>query len=243
MIERMSLLSSPRQRRRLTWVAAAAVVGSGIVALVLLIPNTTGRLPDHFSNTPVQVVTNEDQVPVTASTRREVNALFDAFVPEAVARRDPAAAYDLVTPAFRGDGTKESWRKGEVPVFYYEPKGSVFHGWTVEASYRNALSLQLYLEPAKAGEGPVAYDVELRRREGRWLIDTFYPRATYAPVEPAGSQNGNGREEPAASTLPQARTGLFWALMLAFLGLIVAVPVCYFGAQWLAARRGRRRPV
>jgi hypothetical protein len=238
----MTLLASPRRRRRLTWVAVAAVVCLGVVALVLLIPNTTGNLPDHFSNTPVQVVTNEEQVPVTPAMRRQVNALFDAFVPRAVARRDPAAAYDLVTAAFRGDGTKTSWRKGEVPVFPYQPKGGVFHGWRVDTSFRDALSLELDLEPAKAGEGPVSYDVELRRRHGRWLIDSFVPRATYAPVEPAaGSKNGNGREEPAASALPEAKTGLFWVLMLGFLGLIVAVPVCYFAAQWIGARRGRRR--
>jgi hypothetical protein len=239
----MSLMSSPRRRRRLTWVAAAAVVCFGVVALVLLIPNTTGNLPDHFSNTPVQVVTNEDEVPVTAATRRQVNALFDAFVPRAVARRDPAKAYDLVTASFRGDGTKASWRKGDVPVYPYQPKGRVFHGWRVDTSYRDVLSLELDLLPARAGEGPVSYDVELRRRQGRWLIDSFYPRATYAPVQPAGSKNGNGREEPAASTLPQAKTGLFWALILGFFGLIVAVPLCYFGAQWLGARRGGRRPV
>jgi hypothetical protein len=237
----MTLLASPRRRRRLTWVAAAAVVCLGIVGLVLLIPNTTGNLPDHFSNKPVQVVTNEDQVPVTTATRRQVNALFDAFVPRAVARRDPVAAYDLVTASFRGDGTKASWRKGELPVYPYQPKGRVFHGWRVDTSYRDALSLELDLEPAKAGEGPVSYDVELRRRHGRWLIDSFYPRATYAPVSPAGSKNGNGREEPAASTLPKARTGLFWVLILSFFGVIVAVPACYVGLQWLAGRRARRR--
>ncbi len=237
----MGLLDSPRRRRRAAWISVAAGIAGLVVLGVLLIPNTSGKLPEKFSNTPVQIVVNQKQVPVTPKMRREVDALFDAFVPAAVARRDTGAAYDLATSAFHADGTRASWAAGDLPVYPYKPKGHTFHGWHVEASYPNDLDVQLYLEPAKAGEGPVAFDVELLRRHGRWLIDSFYPRTSYAPTEPAKGTGGNGGgEEPAASTLPKAHTGLLWAVMGGFFGLILIVPIIFFGAQWLANRKARR---
>ena len=189
----------------------------------------------------MQTVAVQKQVPVTATMRRQVDALFDAFVPAAVARRDTGAAYDLTTAAFHADGTRASWAAGDLPVYPYKPRGRTFHGWHVESSYPNDLNLQLYLEPAKAGEGPVAFDVELLRRHGRWLIDTFYPRTSYAPTQPAKGKGGNGNAEPAAaSALPKAHAGVFWAFMGGFFALILIVPLVFFGVQWFANRKARR---
>ena len=234
------MLASPRRRRRLAWLGVVVGIAGLVVVGVLLIPNTTGRLPDTFSKTPVQTVVNQKEVPVTRATRREVDALFDAFVPAAVARRNTAAAYDLATPAFHADGTRASWAAGQLPVFPYKPKGTTFHGWHVESSYRNDLNVQLYLEPATAGEGPIAYDVELRRIHGRWLVDSFYPRTTYAPTEPASGKGKVTRPAPEPSTLPQAHTGALWGVMAGFFGLILIVPLVFFGAQWRSNRKARR---
>jgi hypothetical protein len=237
----VGLLDSPRRRRRFAWLGIALGIAGLVVLGVLLIPNTSGHIEQHFSNEPVQRVVNEKQVPVTRAVRREVNALFDAFVPAAVARRDTSAAYDLATPAFHADGTRADWAAGHLPVYPYKPKGSTFHGWHVESSFPNDLSVELDLEPARAGEGPVAFAVELRRLRGRWLIDSFYPRTSYAPTQPAkGSGGGGGEEEPAASALPKAHTGLLWAVMGGFFALILIVPLIFFGAQWVANRKARR---
>jgi hypothetical protein len=236
----VGLLDSPRRRRRFAWLSIAVGIAGLVVLGVLLIPNTSGKLPEHFSNEPVQVVTSEHGVPVTAAMRREVDALFDAFVPAAVARRDPPAAFDLTTASFRGDSTRESWAQGDLPVYPYKPKGRTFHGWTVQTSFRDDLSVELDLQPARAGEGPIAFAVELRRVRGRWLIDSFFPRTSYAPTQPASGSGGKGQEEPAASPLPKAKTGLFLAVAGGFFALIVIVPLAFFGAQWLSNRKARR---
>jgi hypothetical protein len=240
----VGLLDSPRRRRRAGWLGIALGITGLVVLGVLLIPNTSGKLPEKFSNTPVQTVVNQKQVPVTPTMRREVDALFDAFVRDAVARRDTGAAYDLATTEFHADGTRAAWEAGELPVYPYEPKGRTFHGWHVETSYPNDLNVQLYLEPAKAGVGPIAFDVELLHRKGRWLINSFYPRTSYAPTEPAKGTAGNGgggSEEPAvASTLPKAHAGVFWAFMGGFFALILIVPLVFFGVQWFANRKARR---
>src|SRR6266511_2201658 len=102
----MLLVKSPRLRRRLLRLAAAAVVCLVAVLVVVLIPNTNGNEKSTFSNEPVQRVVSERQVPVTPARRAQVNKLFDAFVPAAIERHDPEAAYDLVTPTFRGGASR-----------------------------------------------------------------------------------------------------------------------------------------
>jgi hypothetical protein len=234
-------LASPRARRRLAWLAAFAAVALGIVAVVLSFPNTDGRLPDRFTNEPVQRVVVEKQVPVTPARRAEINALFDAFVPAAVERADPASAFDLVTPEFRGDGTRADWAKGNLPVFPYEPRGASFHGWTVDTSYRTTMSVQLDLQPRDPKEGAVDYSVDLRRVHGRWLIDSFYPQKSYAPSARPQTKTTASPEAPHRIFEPDrsAHANLMWIVILGFLGLVLAVPICLVAASWLSTRRSR----
>ena len=222
--------------------AAFGFVCLVVVVVFLLLPNTNGNVKSTYSNEPVQRVTSERQVPVTPLQRAAVNALFDAFVPAAVERRNPGAAYDLVTPAFRGGASRVAWRTGDLPVYPYEPRGGTFHGWTVDLSYRERMSVQLFMQPRNPKNGPVAFSVDLRRLHGRWLIDSFYPRTGYAPV--AAAAGSRARPNPAAASgsgvnaTPRQR-GLMWVLLVAFFSLIVAVPLCIFAAQWFDGRRGR----
>ncbi len=238
----MLLVESPRVRRRLAKLVVVAVACLVATLVVVFFPNTNGNLKSRFSNEPAQRVVVERQVPVTPARRAEVNALFDAFVPAAVLRRDPGAAYDLVTPEFRGGASRSAWRRGKLPVYPYSPRGHRFHGWTVDTSYRDTMSVELFMQPLHPEDGPVDYSVDLRRVHGKWLIDSFYPRATYAPVAAGDRSKENGKgAAPAASTLPKARGGLMWILIVVFFSLIVAVPVGLFTRQSLSNRRSRRR--
>src|SRR5712691_330499 len=238
----MLLVESPRLRRRLLRLAVVAIVCLVAVLVTILIPSTNGNQKSTFSNEPVQRVVSERQVPVTPARRAQVNKLFDAFVPAAVERHDPGAAYDLVTPTFRGGASRAAWRNGNLPVSFYQPRGHTFHGWTVDTSYRTSMSVQLYLQPRNPRVGPVDYSVDLRRLRGRWLIDSLYQRATYAPAVSAGRPKAPPKAAaPPATLFRQAKGGLMWILILAFFSLIVAVPLGFFTAQWLSARRGRRQ--
>jgi hypothetical protein len=237
----MVLVESPRLRRRLLRLAAAALVCLVAAVVVILIPSTTGNQKETFSNEPVQRVVSERHVPVTPARRAQVNKLFDAFVPAAVERHDPEAAYDLVTPTFRAGASRAAWRKGDLPVSFYEPRGRSFHGWTVDTSYRTTMSVQLYLQPRNPKDGPIDFSIDLRRLHGRWLIDSLYARATYAPVVSPGPPKASPKAAaPPATLFRQAKGGLMWILILAFFSLIVAVPLGFFTIQWLSARRGPR---
>src|SRR4051794_41105725 len=142
----MGFLDSPRRRRRAAWLGGVlGVAAAVVVVVVLLFPNTSGSGPEHFSNTPVQTVEVEKQVPVTRARRAAVDALFDRFVPAAIERKDLGAAYDLVTAQGHSGETRKDWQHGQLPVYSYDAKGTTFHGWTVEGSYAKELDVELDL--------------------------------------------------------------------------------------------------
>jgi hypothetical protein len=234
------MLSSPRRRRRLAWLGAGLVACLAAAAALVLFPSTKGKVDENFSNEPVQRVTVPKQVAVTPERRARVNALFDEFVPAAVERRDPGSAYDLVTPEFRGGAARSVWRRGDLPVYPYDARGKAFHGWTVDTSYPTTMSVQLFLQPRNPKDGPVAYSVDLKRLHGRWLIDSFYPRAAYGSV--AASTTGQSDEASAAAppAEKQAHGTVMWFLILGFFGLVVLLPVVLLGGPTLRARLSRR---
>jgi hypothetical protein len=236
------MLESPRMRRRLVRVGALAVLCIVVAIVAVVLPNTNGNVKSRFSNAPVQRVVREREVPVTPTRRAEVNALFDDFVPAAVARRDPGAAYDLVTPSFRAATSRSSWRAGKLPVYPYQPRGDSFHGWTVDTSFRDTMSVELYLQPRDPRNGAVAVNVDLRRLHGRWLIDSFYPRTSYAPSRPAAPKGTPTTRVAAQAPAVEGQThnSLMWAIILTFFALVLLTPVVIVGVSWFRAGRGRR---
>ena len=105
------------------------------------------------------------------------------------------------------------------------------------------MSVELYLQPRDPRNGPVAVNVDLRRLRGRWLIDSFYPRTSYAPTRSA-SPEATPTTRVAAPAPPverQAHNGLMWALILTFFSLVLLTPVAIVGVSWARARRSRRR--
>jgi hypothetical protein len=211
--------------------------------VIVLLPGTNGTVTTPLSNVPAQLVTTEPEVPVTRARRAKVNALFDAFVPAAVERNDPETAYDLVTPAFRAGASREAWRRGDLPVYPYEPAGRTFHGWTVDISYRDSMSVELYLQPRNPSQGALSVNVDLKRMRGRWLIDSFYPRQSYGAAAAAQTTPGGSKTKEAAPapSSGRSRSGLMLLFLAAFLTLVIAAPLCLLGLQSLRARRGRRR--
>jgi hypothetical protein len=235
------LLESPRQRRRLAWLAGFLGVAAIAAVVAYLVPNYSGNVPQKFSNQPVQRVISQKSVPVTLARRAQVNALFDAFVPAAIERKDPVAAYDLLTTEGRSGQTRNDFRHGKLPVLAYDAKGATFHGWSVDDSYRDQMDVQLYLQPASPKDGPIDYAVGLKRERGRWLIDSIYARASYGSSAPAeASGGGSASAKPGPTGPPQGKTGLAWALIIVLVGAVAAVPAVFFAAQWRSNRRNRR---
>ncbi|HEX6700332.1 MAG TPA: hypothetical protein VF101_06325, partial [Gaiellaceae bacterium] len=121
-----------------------------------------------------------------SADRRRVEAVLQVFVDHAVARREPAVAFGLVTPGMRAGSTRKQWAAGKLPVYPYPAaRQRVRIAW-VWASYRDEVDFNVVLLPRKgARAGPMSADVDMKAtgtgRARRWRVDSFTPRQFYAP--------------------------------------------------------------
>jgi hypothetical protein len=177
----LAVFQSPRARRRALWLGALVAAAATIAALNAALPKG-GEPPQHFSAAPVQKVAPVRLVAMNAARRSAVNHLLDEFVPAAVARRDPARAYTLVTPALRSGISRAAWNRGNLPVFPYQPEGTTFHHWTVDYSVSDEIAVDVLLRPGPTQpSGSLAYTAVFKHERGQWLIDAFVPAASFAP--------------------------------------------------------------
>ena len=122
---------------------------------------------------------------LTPAMRRAIDATLDAFVPAAVDRRDPVAAWRLAGPGLRNGSSLRDWRAGALPVQPFPVAGTRFHGWRALFSTRDRVALDLLLHPrAETRLGPIAVGIDLVRDDERWLVDAIYTTAVFnAPEE------------------------------------------------------------
>jgi hypothetical protein len=162
---------------------------------------------------------------LTASDRKAINATLDVFVNHAVKRKDAGAAYGVVTGALRADMTREAWSRGSIPVYPYPARGHRFHEWTVQYVTRDEVAIQLLLMPRPGSKlGPIIFHVYLTPSHGRWLVNSFMPAATLAPLgakpkvtaitdfmpqaQGEGSSGGPGQLSQVYAIIPFALVGL-----------------------------------
>jgi hypothetical protein len=156
-----------RIERWLPWIAGAVLV-AGIAAF------TVSRLSEGGSPTAAA----PKQVPLAAAAKR---AAF-RFVETAVARKDLAESYRLVTPTLRQGMSLAEWKTGTIPVQPY-PVSEAAQRWHVRNSYPTSAQLEVAFVPKKGSSaGTEVFAVGLRKLGGRWLVDSFQPRgAIHAP--------------------------------------------------------------
>jgi hypothetical protein len=238
------ILSSYRWRRRLAWIGATIALVVGIVVAVFALPKDSGR---HYNLEPTgteeaQTVANVvKQVRLTAADKRAVNRTLVPFVRSGVTRDDPAAAWDLATPAMRSGVTRTEWNAGQLPVQPYPATIPDNPTWNVLTSYPGDVTIDLFLQPRRgAKRGPIAFAVELKKAKQRWLVDSMIPEQSFE-ASPAGgkSANGGGEEEPVSARA----SGNRWLFIVpgALLALIVIVPVVFLLNNWRKHRAIERR--
>ena len=126
---------------------------------------------------------------LSAADRAQVNHTLDVFVNHAVKRHHPEAAYDVLTPALKGGMTRAQFAHGDIGVYPYPAAGRKFHQWTIQYRTKDELSVELILAPTaryRAKLGQILFNVYLHPSHGRWLVDSFMPGATFAPIGKPG---------------------------------------------------------
>src|SRR4029077_14530941 len=101
---------------------------------------------------------------------------------------------DVVAPELRPGITRKAWAHGDLPVYPFPAQGTT-HPWNVLYVTREEVGLELELIPrAHSQQGPIIFHIYLRPvRGGRWLVDSFMPVATLAPLGSGQAKGPAGR--------------------------------------------------
>jgi hypothetical protein len=245
---RLQLLGSPRRRRRVARIALAVVVaGAAAFGVTLLTRNESPQTKEVFE--PGKPIVTDTQKPVRLgkADRRAIGRTLVAFVRNGVAQQDLTAAYDLVTPGFRGGTTRTQWRKKGSPVYVYPAVTRGISGnWRVDYSYRGQVGVAMMLSstrPRKVGQ--IIFHGELRKRGGRWLVDSFAPVATFSPIgvgrqHETGPADYTGGSRAEAYSQEAALSTLWIVVPASVLALVVLVPLGFVLVSRLRDRRVAR---
>jgi hypothetical protein len=248
---RSNLFASPRRRRQAARIAVLLAVAGGVAFGITQVPSWGdggGGVKDVWEPGKPVVVGNEKPVRLRQADRQEIDSTLNSFVRNGVAGRDLLAAFELVTPAFRGGSTRAQWTRGDSPIYAYPTAaGSVTGQWRLTYSYRRDVGVDLMLHSRRPRKvGPIVFQVELLKRGGRWLVDSFAPVATFTPIG-VGPQHETGPADyggSASGTDIHADKGalnpLWIAVPAALLALSLLVPLGFVAVARIRDRRAAR---
>jgi hypothetical protein len=225
------------------------VVGA-IVAGVVMLADSTTHTPERLRPGPPETVLKE--VPLTSAMRRGIDRTLAEFVPAAVARRNPARAWQLAGPGLRAGGSLRGWKSGELPVHPYAYATSrSLRDWTTIYARRDRVAIDLMLYPrAGSPQGPIAFGIDLVPRRKAWVVDSIFPAAIWTGKKErafvTGMQDFTGRFGSKQSTydkpdLPESRLAAAWLIVPGLLLLPCLIVPLVLGIRSLA-KRSRRPP-
>ena len=182
-----------------------------------------------------------DAAPLPQAERQAINHTLDLFVNSAVKRQNVDSAWNLVTPEMRAGVSRSAWDKGNLPVIPYPAGGTSFHDWTIDSASATEVDFELMIPSEKSKSDSIQFNGTMRKQQGRWLVDSFNPSATFgggAVVGPhdftASSGGGGGKGV--------ARLGSVWiAVPAALIGGGIVLVLGFFVFIWLRNRRAYRR--
>jgi hypothetical protein len=240
----MRILQSYRWRRRFAWIGVPLALIAVLVVAVILPPEGHGTQTDiePTSTEPAQTEASlPKEVRVTKSDRRAVNRTLVAFVRTGVTRADPAAAWELVTPAMRSGVTRKEWNKGQLPVFPFPAQIPDEPFWNVLTAYPGDLTIDLLLQPrANRKTGAIAFSVELKKtRRGPWLVDSMVPEQAFAA--PPSGKTPRQANAPNGAVLKGKLSPLWLIVPAVLLAPIALVPVLLLLNTWRRNRAFERR--
>jgi hypothetical protein len=237
------LLSSPRRRRRLLWLAVVLAMAAGVSVVGLFYSNTGDRNEAPFTKGPVQVVGPlPKSVAFTEEIRRDVGVVAAEFVATGVLRTNTKRSWDLSDRAFHQGISRDRWADAN-PIVPYPKEAVDVVKWKLDYSYKDRVGLKVYMQPKPTAKvGGMAFNVELHKvgapGHRHWLVDYWAPAGLQGPA-PNRSAAGQplGPAEPRKPGL--AAAWLFVPIGLVF-GLILLVPLVLIVRGWRRRVRADR---
>jgi hypothetical protein len=103
------------------------------------------------------------------------------FVRTAVARKDPARAWELTAPELKQGTTREEWLAGTMRIVPY-PVEQASIALSVVSSFTDTARLNVSFLPRSGTDAkPQTFALDLRKVDGRWLVSAWQPTETVRP--------------------------------------------------------------
>lgn len=177
-----SVMNSRKFQRLFPWIAGLVLVAGVIVALVILVPNTSGTstkdtLPAPNAP-PAQKVTQTKLLKKLSPAARQTAG---KFLLTAVVRKNLDQAWPLAGPQVRQGMSYKEWLKGDIAVatFFGGIKKAPM---SVDYATKNEALLEVLLVPKKTGKAykPAVFYVKLNKvkqgKANRWVVNEVTQR-------------------------------------------------------------------
>jgi hypothetical protein len=120
---------------------------------------------------------------LSAADRQAIGTTVDRFVKDVVLRENLPAGWELAGPDLRGGTTRAAWISGNgVTVAAFPARGKSFrNAWVGHLVAPGHLEGSLIMQPKPGSHGfdQTAVTLDLRKINGRWIVDIFYPAAVF----------------------------------------------------------------
>jgi hypothetical protein len=188
--EHRETIKKPGWRKALPWIIGVVAVGAIIGFLGYRYSNTGHTTVTPLLNKPAQDVS---KVPSTVKLTPGATRVARRFIETAVARKHLAEAYPLVTDQIRQGQSLKEWKSGNIAVIPYPVDAVKYAPMKIDFSYPREALIEVALLP-KQGSGAKAqlFAMDLVKRDGKWLVNSWYPRST-PPVPNGSDNNGAGQ--------------------------------------------------
>jgi hypothetical protein len=241
--------SSPRRRRRLTWLGAAFTVAGVIAAIMLLVPNPKPENTAPATNAPpAQFATHSTHV--SRIERQAIDRTLDRFLGAALDRSSPATAWRLAGPELKTGSTLRQWRAGTSPIPYFPAREQSFHGWTpVDTGPRYVVFDHLVVHPRKGAQtSSWVFSGEVVKHGSGWLVNRLYTIAVMKKPTKAGTHQVGPQDYAAqapssgGSQTSTPTLGKQWLLIGGGLvGVALLFPIGFGIASFVRSRRRRKQ--
>ncbi|HEV2591522.1 MAG TPA: hypothetical protein VGU02_06470 [Gaiellaceae bacterium] len=244
----MGLLpTSPRRRRRVIVLGSAAGAALLITGIFTLLPSTHPPDPTPSGKEGKAQLVAKTSRHVAPADRKLIDKAFDAFIPNALNRKNPEVAWAYAGPSLRVDSSLAQWRKGTMAVPEFPAVYTTYHGWRVLDATPTQVEYSVLVNPRKGhGASQWVFQGALVKLHGRWLVDTIYttaimakPHNGFQEVGPKDFAAGASSKAEPSTHAVLSRTWLT-TLIGVLVGFLVLVPLG-IGIGILVRRRRWRR--
>jgi hypothetical protein len=187
-VEQRERIRKPGWRKALPWVLVVLVLGAVIAIVGTKYANTGQSTATPLTNKPALDVS---KLPPTVKLPPGATKVARRFIETAVARKNLGQAYSLVTEQIRQGQSLKAWKTGNIAVIPYPVVDVKYAPMKIDFSYPNEALIEVALLP-KAGAKihGILFSMDLVKRNGKWLVNSWVPRTS--PPVPNGSSNNGG---------------------------------------------------